>query len=391
MQSNDPREFENRFGAGTYQKRDIAIVRGEGCYVFEADGKRYLDCVAGIGSALLGHAHPAIVKAVTEQVKTISSVPELFCNPVRAEFQERFVATLPQSFERVFLCNSGTEAIEGALKFARLATGKHGVIALRGGYHGKTLGALSATAEEKYREPFAPLLEGFRHVSNQNIESLSQELKSDPPVGAFVFETIQGESGVRLIESGLLQQACTMARDAGAMIIADEVQCGMGRTGKMWGFEEAGIEPDLICASKGIAGGIPMGAIGIGNRIPPLPPLCHTSTFGGNPLACAAGLAVLETLQEVSLLGNADRQGTRINEAIIRADLKRVREVRGRGLMIGIELKEHAGPFLQPLADSGLLVLLAGQRVIRLLPPLILADDQSDFIAKTLIEVLSNS
>jgi acetylornithine/LysW-gamma-L-lysine aminotransferase len=386
--SNNAREFELQFGAGTYQKRDISLVKGEGCYVFDADGKRYLDCVAGIGSALLGHAHPVLVKAVSEQMSAISSVPELFCNPVRAAFQEKFVSSLPPNINRVFLCNSGTESVEGALKFARLATGRHGVVALKGGYHGKTLGALSATAEEKYREPFAPLLEGFRHASNQNIEALEQEFSNDPSVGAFIFEAIQGESGVRPIDSDFLRQACRIARESGAMIIADEVQCGMGRTGKMWGFEEAGIEPDLVCCSKGIAGGVPMGAIGIGDRIPALPQLSHTSTFGGNPLACAAGLAVLNTLSRDDLLTNAQIQGNRISEAVVQADLKRVREVRGRGLMVGIELKEHAGQFLQPLADKGLLVLLAGQRVIRLLPPLILTSDQSDFISRTLIEVL---
>lgn len=385
-----PRELELQFGAGTYQKRDISIVRGEGCFVFDADGKRYLDCIAGIGAALLGHAHPALVEAVSNQIAAISSVPELLCNPVRTEYQKRFVGILPASFERVFLCNSGTEAIEGALKFARLATQRHGVIALKRGYHGKTMGALATTFEAKYREPFLPLIEGVRHVASGNLEEFKAALKQEPAVGAFVFEAIQGESGVTPIDSDFLREASRLARQNGAMIIADEVQCGMGRTGQMWGLEAAGVEPDLICASKGIAGGVPMGAIGIGNRIPALPSLSHTSTFGGNPLACAAGLAVLDAIDREGLMANAARQGDLVSSKLSGANLKKVREVRGRGLMIGIELKEHAGPFLQPLADAGLLVLLAGQRVIRLLPPLILTDEQSDFIATTLIDVLGS-
>lgn len=379
-------EDELAFGARTYSKRRLNIVRGEGCYVWDSDGKRYLDCLAGIGAASLGHRHPRLVSAIQAQADTIISAPEYVCNPVRALYQKRLAGHMPDGFNRIFLCNSGAEAIEGALKFARLASGKPGVIALKKGYHGKTLGALSATFEPKYREPFFPLLEGVIHVG-PDLESVNEAFAANPNVGAFVFEAVQGEGGVRKLDSDFLQAATKLAHEKGAVVIADEVQCGFGRTGQMWGFDDA--VPDLIASSKGIAGGVPMGAIGISDRIPELPPLSHTSTFGGNPLSCAAGHAVLDAIEQDGLIQNAAEVGSYLTTRIRDANLKRVREVRGYGLMIGIELKEHAGPFLQPCVDRGLIVLLAGQRVIRLLPPLILSQEEATFAADTLIEVLA--
>lgn len=379
-------DVESLFGARTYSKRRLNIVRGEGCYVWDADGKRYLDCLAGIGAASLGHKHPRLVRAITEQAETILSAPEYVCNPVRADYQRRLVGHMPDDFSRVFLCNSGAESIEGALKFARLASGKHGVIGFKKAYHGKTLGALSATFETKYRDPFMPLLDGFVHCT-PDLDSLRAAFDANPGTGALVFEAIQGEGGVRGLSREFLYEAIAMAHQHGAVVIADEVQCGFGRTGKMWGFGDA--VPDLICASKGIAGGVPFGAIGLSDRIPELPPLSHTSTFGGNPLSCAAGHSVLDAIEQDHIIANAATVGAFLAQTIERAGLKRVREVRGFGLMIGIELKEHAGPFLQPCVDKGLIVLLAGQRVIRLLPPLILSLEEAQFAAETLIEVLA--
>ncbi|MFN8220520.1 MAG: aminotransferase class III-fold pyridoxal phosphate-dependent enzyme [Fimbriimonadales bacterium] len=379
-------EHELAFGARTYSKRKLNIVRGDGCYVWDDQGNRYLDCLAGIGAASLGHRHPRLVRAIQEQADTIISAPEYVCNPVRADYQARLVGHMPDGFNRVFLCNSGAESIEGALKFARLATGKPGVVAFRRAYHGKTLGALSATYEPKYREPFFPLLEGYVH-SATDLDGLREAFEANPNIGALVFEAIQGEGGVRRLPSEFLHDAIALAHQHGAVVIADEVQCGFGRSGQMWGFGDA--VPDLIAASKGIAGGVPMGAIGISDRIPELPTLSHTSTFGGNPLSCAAGHAVLDAIEQDGIIGNAAQVGAFLAQTIEGAGLKRVREVRGYGLMIGIELKEHAGPFLQPCADRGLIVLLAGQRVIRLLPPLILSMEQAKFAADTLIEVLA--
>ncbi|HMS55074.1 MAG TPA: aminotransferase class III-fold pyridoxal phosphate-dependent enzyme [Fimbriimonadaceae bacterium] len=378
-------DLELAFGARTYSKRRLNIVRGDGCWVWDADGKRYLDCLAGIGAASLGHRHPRLVRAIQAQADTIISAPEYVCNPVRAEYQKRLVSHLPDGFDRVFLCNSGAEAIEGALKFARLATGKPGAIAFKRAYHGKTMGALSATFEPKYREPFFPLLDGFVHCA-PDASSLETTLASNTNVGAVVFEAIQGEGGVRALGLDFICEATKLAHAHGAVVIADEVQCGFGRTGKMWGFGPS--IPDLIASSKGIAGGVPMGAIGISTRIPELPALSHTSTFGGNPLSCAAGHAVLDAIEHDGIIENAANVGEFLARSIESAGLKRVREVRGFGLMIGIELKEHAGPFLQPCADRGLIVLLAGQRVIRLLPPLVMSLDEAKFAAETLIEVL---
>lgn len=387
------RELELRYGAGTYQKRDITIASGRGVYVTDDTGKSYIDCIAGIGTAILGHGHPELTAAIADQAAKIMSLPELLCSPVRSRLQEKLVRVLPHSFERVFLCNSGTEAVEGALKFVRLTTGRHGVVALKRGYHGKTLGSLSVTAEEKYRQPFAPLLSGVNHVSALRVDELREVFERQSrgeiaPVGAFIFEPIQGESGVFPLSREVITEAVEIARANGALIISDEIQAGFGRTGRMWAHEHLGIEPDLICMAKAIAGGVPMGAIGIGSRVAPLPTRSHTSTFGGNPLACRAALTVLEVMERDRLVERAEEIGSYLMEQIRALNLPPVREVRGKGLMIGIELKNHAVEYIERCSAEGLLCLLAGQRVIRLLPPLILSREEADDIVSILDRVL---
>lgn len=381
---------EERYSARTYPKRDVCIVRGEGVRVYDVNDKSYIDCVAGIGATTIGHAHPRMVEAVSDQVRATMSVPELLCNNVRAKFQEKLLSTFPSSFNRVFFCNSGTESIEGGLKFARLTTGRPGIVALNRGYHGKTMGSLSATWEPKFREPFLPLLPDTYHVVANKLEAFEELfVEHGDKIGCYVFEPIQGEGGVQPLDVEFVKKSVEIARKAGALIVIDEVQSGVGRTGKMWAFEHFGIEPDLVCMAKGLAGGVPMGAVAIGDRVPELPLQCHTSTFGGNPLACRAALCVQEVIAEENLLANAEQMGAYVRGGLAAADIKCLREVRGMGLMIGIELKEKAGRYVFDAMAEGLLCLMAGTRVIRLLPPLTLSKDEANEIVSILVRVLS--
>ncbi len=384
-----PRERELAFGAGTYMKRDITLVRGEGVYAFDDSGKKYIDCISGIAVAGLGHAHPELVQAISEQAGAIMSAPELLCNPVRAEYQRRLLEYFPESYKRVFLCNSGAESIEGALKFARFTTGKFGIAALKKGFHGKTMGALSPTSEQKYREPFQPLLPEVHHIS-ADMSSVDELLEQHgDKLGCFIFEPLQGEGGINVHDESFVQEAVARFQEKSVLVICDEVQSGFGRTGRMWAHQHYGITPDIVCLAKAIAGGVPMGAIAIGEKVAELPPQSHTSTFGGNPLACRAGLCVLDVIERDNLVENAREVGEFIAEKIRAADVKLVREVRGKGLMIGIELKQRAGKYIQACADRGLLILLAGSRVVRLLPPLIITKEQAEQAADILIEALS--
>lgn len=387
LSSADILAKEMAASAGTYKKRELALLRGEGVRVFDAEGKSYIDCIAGIGTACLGHSHPELSKAIAEQASSLMSAPELLCNPQRAAYQQRLLETFPDSFKRVFLCNSGAEAVEAALKFARFSTGRGGVLALRRGFHGKTLGALSITAEENYRKPFEPLLPGVVHVAAGNIEAVQNAL-SENEFGCMVFEAVQGEGGIRPLDVEFVKQAVQLVRNSGALIVADEIQAGMGRSGDMWAYQALGVEPDLVCAAKGIAGGVPMGACVIGDAVAELPVQSHTSTFGGNPLACRAALCVLDVIERDSLLENCRQRGEQICGALNDANLSKVREVRGRGLLIGVELKERAGVYMQKAMDKGLLCLLAGPRVIRLLPPLIISEQEAQEVVDILVEIL---
>ena len=294
---------------------------------------------------------------------------------------------------RVFLCNSGAEAVEGALKLARLVTGRSGVIAAMRGFHGRTLGALSVTWEKAYREPFEPLLPGVKHVPFNQVERLAEAL--DETVGAVVVEVVQGEGGVHPAQDGYLRAVQDLCHANGSLLILDEVQTGFGRTGWLFAHQQDGVQPDLLCLAKSIAGGIPMGAVLMGEQVGPLPPASHGSTFGGNPLACAAGLAVLDVLQTTDLIARARARGAEVL-AHLRATLPevaghQVREVRGRGLLIGVELRGKVAPVLQALQARGVLALPAGRTVLRLLPPLVISDDDLWQAVTTVEEVLADA
>jgi len=381
--------IEDRHGLGVYAKRPIQLVRGRGARVWDAEGREYIDCVTGVGVALVGHAHPKVVAAIAEQARTLITAYELFYNDARARFLEKLAGALPSGLDRYFLCNSGAEAVEGAMKLARVVTGRPGLVAAMRGYHGKTLGALSATWDRAYRAPVEPLLPSVRHAPFNNAEKFAAAI--DEATAGVLLEVVQGEGGVRPAEPAFLEAVAGRCREAGALLIIDEVQTGCGRTGRFLALEHFGLEPDLVCLAKAVGGGVPIGVVAAGKRVRDLPRRIHSSTFGGNPLACAAAHAALEVIEEEGLVARAGALGKRFRDRIL-ADLPAViREVRGPGLMIGIELKQKAGRFLEPLAERGVLALLAGNSVLRLLPPLVISEDDLDRVADRVTEVLHDA
>lgn len=381
-------DMESRYTSGVYAKRDITIVRGQGALLYDDSGNAYIDCVGGQGAANLGHAHPAIVKAITEQSQMLISCPEMFNNDRRAQLMKRLIDLAPETMERVFLCNSGTEAVEAALKFARASTGREEVIAAMRGFHGRTFGALSATWNKKYRDPFKPLVPGFRHIPYNKLERLEQSVGDQ--TAAVILEVVQGESGVHTGDAQFLVGAQDICQQRGALLIIDEVQTGFGRTGKMFALEHYDLHPDLLCLAKSIAGGVPMGAVLIGERVGKLPVGIHGSTFGGNPLACAASLAALDVLVQEKLPERAAELGQYLLTLLRNLHSPLIREVRGLGLMVGIEIKQKVAPYLQSMKENGVLALPAGLTVIRLLPPLMITREQLERVVEVIEEVLAS-
>jgi len=382
-------EAEDLYGAGTYFKRKVVIVRGEGARLWDEAGKEYLDCVGGQGAANLGHRNPYVGRAIQEQSQKLINCTELFYNDQRALLLETLARITPASINRFFLCNSGTEAIEAAIKFARLAAGRTEIVATMRGYHGKTLGALSATWNKEYRQPFEPLIPGFSHVPFDNLPKSCEAISGS--TAAFLVEPIQGESGVRPGSADYFLGVQDHCRQTGALFILDEVQTGFARTGKMFALEHFGLQPDILCLAKSIAGGVPMGAIGISEAVASkLFKLAHTSTFGGNPLACAAANAAIQYIEDFHLPQRAQELGQEFMTKLKRMNSSRIREVRGMGLMVGIELKEKSGPYIHQLMEKGVLVLAAGPTVIRYLPPLVISGEELDRVAVLTAEVLRN-
>lgn len=371
---------EEQLAGGTTQRRgDVVIARGEGCYVWDTTGKRYLDLTAAQGVAMLGHSHPVLSKAIAEQAHTLIACPNFLYNDTRARFVNKLNEVTPDHLNHFFLANSGAEAIDGGLKFARLTTGRTGIVAAMRSFHGRTIGAVSLTWEPRYRKPFEPLLE-VTHVPYNNLDRLDAAV--DDTTAVVVLETIQGEGGVNVGDAEFLQGAERICRERGALLMIDEIQTGFGRTGCWFGHQHDGLTPDIICLAKGIGGGFPMGAIAYTDQVQAaLYAGAHGTTFGGNPLAAAAGLAAIQVYQDEGLIERAARMGdtlfARLHEALDERVI--VREIRGKGLMVGIELREKAGRYIKALMEAhGILALPAGSNVIRLLPPLIVTEAEID-------------
>ena len=365
---------EDAHTSGLYTKRGIVLVRGDGAMVFDSEGRAYIDCVGGQGTANLGHGNAAVADAVAQQARVLASCTELFYNDRRAELYEVLAGILPASLDRFFLCNSGTEAVEGGLKFARAATKRTGIVATMRGFHGKTMGALSATWGPEYRDLFGPLVPGFSHVPFNKPEALDAAITDD--TAAFIFELVQGEGGVRPATSEFAREAARLCAERGALLIVDEVQTGFARTGTLFAVEQYAIAPDILCLAKSIAGGMPMGAIAFSRKVGDLAKRSHSTTFGGNPLACAAAIAAIGEIRRLDLARNARERGTQLMDGLraIRSD--RIREVRGLGLLVGVELKENASTALHALQEEGVLALGAGPTVVRYLPPLVITADE---------------
>jgi len=380
-------EIETRYGAGVYAKQQLSIVRGQGASLFDADGNEYLDCSSGHGVANLGHAHPKVAAAIAAQAATLVTLFESFPNDKRAALMQKMAGLVP-GLERVFFCNSGTEAVEAALKFARISTGRTNVIAAMRAFHGRTFGSLSATFNKKYRQGFEPLLPGFSHVPYNNIQALENALSAE--TAAVILEAIQGEGGVYPADVDYLQAARQICDERGALLILDEIQSGFGRTGKMFAFQHFEVTPDLLCCAKSLAGGVPIGAVLIAEKVQNLTPGVHGSTFGGNPLSCAAALAALDVIEAEGLAGQAAEKGAYLVEKLRLIDSPLIREVRGMGLMVGIELKQKVAPYLKALQDHNIITLNAGMTVLRLLPPLVISYEQIDRLVGALEEVLTD-
>ncbi len=362
---------------GVYGRPLALLVRGEGCHVWDADGKRYLDFLAGIAVNALGHAHPVLVDAVSRQVAALAHVSNYYATPPQLELAERLLRLSGAGESgRVFFGNSGTEAIEAGLKLARLNTSggpRPRILSLRNSFHGRTMGALSLTGKSSLREAFEPLVPGIEHIDS-TLEAL--EAAMDDTVAALFVEPIKGEAGVIDLPDGYLRRARELTTRHGALLILDEIQTGVGRTGSWFAFQQEGIIPDALALAKGIAGGVPIGAlVTFGSASGLFTPGQHGSTFGGNPLATAAGNAVLGEIERADLIGNAMTRGAQLRELITSLDSSLITELRGQGLLIGLGL---ARPIAHPLADAalerGLIVNAPNDSSIRIAPPLIVGD-----------------
>jgi acetylornithine/LysW-gamma-L-lysine aminotransferase len=378
--------LEDQHDSGLYPKQSLVLVRGEGARVWATDGEEYIDCIGGHGVANVGHANPAVIQAITRQAQQLAVCPNGFYNDQRARLLAELARIAPPGLDRAFLCNSGTEAVEAALKFARLSTGRTKVIAAMRGFHGRTFGAMSATWRKEYRQPFEPLVPGFEFVPYNRLERMEQAV--DEQTAAVILEVVQGEGGVIPGDGHYLCGVQALCQERGALFIVDEVQTGFGRTGRMFASEHHGLQPDLLCLAKAIAGGLPMGAVLIGPRAGALAFKSHGTTFGGNPLACAAAQATIQYIESEGLVQRSAELGARLLEGLQAISAPQIRQARGLGLMAAVELKERAAPYLAALAERGVLALSAGANVMRFLPPLVISVEDVDAVVEQVSTVL---
>ena len=373
----------------TYNRIPLGFVRGEGSWVFDRDGNKYLDAIAGIAVCALGHSHAGFIKAVQDQVARLTHVSNLFDIPIQQELAEKLCAA--SGMDSVFFCNSGAEANETAIKLARMYGHQRdievpGIIVAEGAFHGRTMGALTATHSKRYQNGFGPILEGFYRVSFNDADAVADMVKANPNIVAILVEPVQGEGGIVMPKSDYLSRIRAICDEHDMLLMLDEVQTGNGRTGKYFAFQHNSIQPDVVTTAKGLGNGFPIGACmasGIASQI--FQPGHHATTFGGSPLACAAALAVNAALLEENLLSNATLQGDRIkfglSSKLQNAD--HVVDIRGRGLMIGVELNQSCGQLVGQAREKGILINVASDKVVRMVPPLNLKEEESDLIVET--------
>ena len=381
---------EDQFMGNLYQRFPVTVEKGVGAHVWDVDGKEYIDCMGGYGVALVGHKNERVNNAIKEQIDKIITVHSSLYNKTREEFLSTLIGLAPKGLTQVHLNNSGAEAIEAAMKFARKFTGKTGMVAMKGSYHGKSFGALSLTFNPKYRKAFAPLVEKVSFASYGDIESLRSVIDEDT---AFVIlEPIQGESGIIVAPEGFLQEVRKLCDEKGIVLIFDEIQAGLGRTGRLWACDHWNTAPDILCLAKGIAGGVPMGATLVRPDIlASINKGEHSSTFGGNPISCAAGTAALKAITEDGLIENSEKMGKLFREGLEKLKEKHtmIREIRGKGLMIGIEMKFEVKDILMGLIKKGVLMLYSGRNILRILPPLVISEDDVTKVLHALDSILT--
>ena len=381
---------EDQFMGNLYQRFPVTIEKGVGAHVWDIDGKEYIDCMGGYGVALVGHQNQRVNNAIKEQLDKIITVHSSLYNKTREEFLKMLIGLAPKGLTQVHLNNSGAEAIEAAIKFARKFTGKKGMVAMKGSYHGKSFGALSLTFGPKYRKPFEPLVEKVSFASFGDIESLRSVI--DDETAFVILEPIQGESGIIVAPEGFLQEVRKLCDEKGILLIFDEIQAGLGRTGRLWACDHWNTAPDILCLAKGIAGGVPMGATLVRPDIlASMNKGEHSSTFGGNPLSCAAGIAALKALTEDGLIENSEKMGKIFRDGLEKLKEKHtmIREIRGKGLMIGIEMKFEIKDILMGLIKEGILMLYSGRNILRILPPLVISEDDITKVLHALDSILT--
>lgn len=379
-------EYEDRFGLPLFAKRGLTLIRGKNALLWDDQGRQFIDCTGGHGVVNIGHANEQVANAIAEQAKKLITCTGSFYNDQRALLLKKLIEITPNSLQKAFLCNSGTEAIEAALKFARLTSGKSDFVCARRGFHGRTMGALSATFNPQYKRDFEPLVPGFHFVPFNDFEALKKAVTKN--TAAVLLEVVQGEGGVHIGQREYFEKVQAFCREQNILFIIDEVQTGFGRTGKMFASQHYDLQPDIMCVAKGIAGGVPMGATLCSEKITASSGK-HGSTFGGNPLACAAALATIQFLEDNRLPEQAHEKGQYFREKFKVNELPVVKELRQIGLMIGIELKTKAQPYIEALQERGVLVIPAGPMVLRLLPPLTIEYELLDEVIKNLHEVLT--
>jgi acetylornithine/LysW-gamma-L-lysine aminotransferase len=380
---------ENRYLANVFSKKPVVFTHGKGALLWDINGKEYVDCGSSYGVAALGHCHPRIVEAIRAQAEQLITLHSCYYNDKRAEFIEKLVKITPKGLDKAFLSNSGAESVECAMKLARKATGKTEIIALMGGYHGKTMGAVSATWDKKYREPFMPLVPDIKHVSPENPAKLAEAISEK--TAAVIIEPIRGEGGIRMLPDGYLQEAREICNRSGILLIFDEVQSSFGRTGKNFACQNWGVTPDIMCLAKPFAGGLPIGITVAREELMSAFKMGeHTTTFSGSPLVCAAGCAALDVLVEEKLADKAASNGRYFKAQLegLAQKYKMIKEVRGLGLMLGMELRLDVHGILLKTLNKGVLVVDAGRTVVRILPPLVITKPQIDRAITALDEAL---
>lgn len=375
--------------ANVYFKKPLVITKGRGALVWDINGKEYIDCTSSYGVAIVGHSHPKVVEAVRRQAETLISCHGAFYNDARAELLQKIAEITPRGLDKVFLANSGAEAVECAIKLARKFSGKPEIIAMMGAFHGKTMGALSATWDKKYRDPFKPLVPEFKHVPPNDVEKVRDAITDK--TAAVIVEPIRGEGGIRVSPNGFLQGLREICDEKNVLLIFDEVQTGFGRTGKIFACEHWNVIPDIICAAKSVAGGLPMGVtIAKENIMSSFKTGDHSSTFSGNPLVCAAASATIDVLLDEKLPERAAVLGEYFKRGLedLQARHRIIKEIRGLGLMLGAELRFDVLNILLKSIDKGVLILDAGRNVLRFLPPLVIEKEQIDEVLAVLDVIL---